>query len=343
MYQRALLTTLVLLVASCTPATTSTTSTIVPTTTTVSAPDPVEARYGYEPGVSVIYDVSVRQDITFDATGDAADLGDETLPIDADLVSENIGTSTYTPEDVSGSSIRLLISAAFDETQVRGTVNGETIDDLADGGVAVDLGRIQPVTATVMVSAAGRILDNGADDAPMVGADVAALTGVTNDLFSIPVGPEFPDRALTAEDTWQTRSSRPGQNAPVPIVSDSRIVDHRGSAFIIESSTTADAYVVDFSQQFRDLFLSFSELDDAEVSPELSEQLDQIVFRITVEESIATETALFDIESGLVTDSTKQTTVSLHMQFRAPDDDGQMRSFDIRLDVDQTAVFSLRS
>lgn len=342
MYHRALLTSLVLLVAACTPTATPTTTTTV-TSTTAPALDPVEARYGYQPGQSVTYDVNVRQDITFDATGDSTDLGDETLPIDADLVSENLGTTTYAPEAVSGSTISLHISASFADTQVRGTVNGDTIDDLADGGVAVDLGRIQPVALTVMVDALGRVLDDGSAAQPMVGADVAALTGITNDLFSVPIGPEFPDRVLTTGDTWQTMSERPGQDGPIPVVGDSRVVDHRDGVLTVETQTTADAYLVDFSREFRDLFLAFSELEGADVPPELTEQLDQIAFRIAVQESVTTETAEFDLDRGLVTKSTKSTNVQLHMEFRAPDEGGEMRSFDIRLDVDQTAVFSLRN
>lgn len=341
MYQRALLTSLVMLVSACTATATSST-TAAATTTTTLAPDPVQARYGYQPGEAVTYDVTVVQDITFDATGDADGLGDETLPIDADLVSENIGTTTYTPESASDSAITLHVAAAFADTQMRGAVNGETIDDLADGGVAVDLGRIQPVAVTVIVDTLGRILDDGSDGEPMVGVDVAALAGVTNDLFSVPIGPEFPDAAVTTEDMWQTISERPGQDGPIPVVGESQVIDHQRGALTVETETTTEAYVVDFSEEFRDLFLAFSELEGADVPPELAEQLDQIVFRITVEESVTTETAEFDVERGLVTTSTKSSTVRLHMEFQAPDDDGEMSSFEIRLDVEQTAVFSLR-
>lgn len=342
MYQRALLTSLVLLAAACAPTATPTTTTPV-STTAAPASDPVQARYGYQPGQAVTYDVTVRQDITFDATGDAADLGDETLPIDADLVSENLGTTTYMPESASGSAITLHLSAAFSDTQIRGTVNGATIDDLTDGGVAVDLGQIQSVAVTVIVDSLGRIIDDGSEGEPMIGADVAALAGVTNELFSVPVGPEFPETAVTTGDTWQTMSERPGQAGPVPVVGDSRVIDHQDGTLTVETATTTEAYLVDFSEEFRDLFLAFSELEDADVPPELTEQLDQIVFRITVEESVTTETAEFDVERGLVTGSTKSSTVRLHMEFRAPDDDGELSSFQIRLDVEQTAVFSLQN
>ena len=342
MHQRALVVSLVLVVVACTPDTAPTTSSTIAPTTAAPAPDPVRARYGYTSGETVTYDVSARQDITFDATGDAADLGDATLPIDADLVSENVGTATYTADSPSDASITLQIAVAFADTQVRGTVNGDPIDDLADGGVAVDLGRIQPVALTVIVDRLGRILDDGLEAEPMVGADVAALTGITNDLFSVPVGPEFPDRTVTTGDTWETTSTRPGQTGPIAVISDSQVVDHRDGALTIETETTTDAYVVDFSQQFRDLFMAFSELEGAEVPAELTEQLNQIVFRIAVEGSVSAETATFDVDRGLVTHSTKSTSVRLHMEFRAPDDAGQLRAFDIRLDVGQTAVFSLR-
>ena len=343
MNHRALTTSLLLAVAACTP-TSSAPSTTLPTTTTttIPAPDPVEARYEFSAGDSLTYDVSASQNIMFDARGDAADLADETLPIDADLVSENTGSTTYTVESASGSTIAIHITATFDQTEIMGTVNGATIDDVTDGGVAVDLSRIQPVAVTVMIDSLGRLLDDGSDVPPTLGADIAALAGVTNDLFSVPVGPVFPDRAVTTGDTWQTSSERPGQQGPVTVTSRSEVTDHSSSALVVSTDTTTGAYSVDFSEQFRELFRAFSELEGEDVPPELTAQLEEILFRITVEESVTTEIAEFDVSRGVVRSSAKTSTLRLHMEFRAPDEDQQVRGFEILLDVEQTAVFSLR-
>ncbi|MFP5332887.1 MAG: hypothetical protein ACLGHX_11090 [Acidimicrobiia bacterium] len=329
-------------VAACTAATTPTTTT-VSTTTTVPVPAPVEPSYGFAPGQAVTYDVSVRQDITFTAEGDAAGLGDETLPIDADVVSENVGTSVYTVTNASDSSVTLDITADFPETRVTGTVNGEPLGESGgEGGVASDLSRIQPVATTVVLDRRGTLVDDGATDLAATGADLAALAGLTNDLFSVPVGPAFPSRPIGLGDDWETIWERPGQDQTVTVASRSRVTEHTERRLVVESQTTTGAQSADFSQQFRDLFLAFAELD-TDIPPELEDQLDQIEFSIEAEPSTVIEVAAFDLERRMVSESTKTATLHLTMVFRAPDEDGEIRGFEIRLVVTQTAVFTLRS
>lgn len=339
---RALLLTLAFGVAACTPATTPTTVTVSAPSAT-SVPDPVEPTYGFATGQVVTYDVSVRQDITFTAAGDAAGLGDETLPIDADVVSENVGTSVYTVASASDSSVTLDITAEFPETRVTGTVNGDSLDgSRSEGGVASDLSRIQPVATTVVLDRRGTLVDDGATDLAATGADLAALAGLTNDLFSIPVGPAFPARPISLGDDWETTWERPGQDQALTVASRSRVTEHTESRLVIESETTTGAQTADFSQQFRDLFLAFAELD-TDIPPELEDQLDQIEFSIEAEPSTVTEVASFDLQRRMVSESTKVATLHLTMVFRAPDEEGEVRGFEIRLAVTQTAVFTLRS
>ncbi|MEX2654121.1 MAG: hypothetical protein WD532_03725 [Acidimicrobiia bacterium] len=331
---------LALLVASCTPGESSPTTSASTTSTAVVGP--VQLAYEYVPGETLTYDVAVDQDIIFDADGDADGFGDAELPIDADLVTESNGTTTYTissgPSPTSA-TIRLL--ARFPETSVAGTVDGDTVDSLEEGGIESDLARIDEVDVTVVVDALGRLLDDANGDAEGLGAGLAALTGLTNDLFAVPIGPVLAaERPVMLGDSWESTSTREGLNGQIRSTSASEVVATTAETFVIETTTVTDAYRVDFSEQFRDLFLGFAQLE-GEVPAEVLEQLDSIEFVISVEESTTVEVADFDVARGLIRSATKTTGMGLSMVFRAPSDEGDITGFDISLDISQAAVFTL--
>lgn len=336
---------LALLLASCTPGESNdSSSTTSAETTTTAAVEPVQLAYAYVPGETLIYEIAVNQDIAFDAAGDADGFGDADLPIDADLVTESSGSTSYAiSTGPTPTSTTIDISARFRETRVAGTVNGDTVDSLEEGGVEADLARIDEVAVTVVVDALGRILDDGNGDRGVLGADLAALTGLTNDLFAVPIGPVLAaDRRVVAGDTWESTSTREGPTGQIASTSSSEVRTATAELFVIETTTVTDPYSVDFSEQFRDLFLGFAELEGAgEVPPELLEQLDSIEFVITVEESTTVEVADFDVARGVIRSSTKTTGMRLSMVFRAPDDDGDVTGFTISLDMSQAAVFTL--
>lgn len=343
--RRVLIICFVALLGGCDAADTapSSTTAALTSTTTVPAPAPAELRYAYAPGETRTYDVMVSQDIGFDAVGDAGGFGAASLPIDADLVTESQGTTTYTVADGgTESAFRIDVAARFPETRVAGTVNGETVDNLEEGGVEAELARIDPVDITLLVDARGHIIDDGADTSTVLGADLAALTGLTNDLFSTLVGPRFGHQAVGVGDVWETTSMHEGQAGPVPSRSSSEIVAYEGDVLVIETTTLTDAYTVDFSTEFRDLFLEFAEVEEgAEIPPEVASGLDSIHFSITVDESKVVEVARFDVTSRLIESSTKTSGMRLAMVFRAPDDEGAPSGFEITLDLTQTAVFTL--
>lgn len=344
--RRAIALALGLLLAACDPSTATTTTRSAETTSSTAsdAAQSINLTYGYTPGQSLRYDVMVSQDITFTATGDAPGFGDASLPIDADLVTESMGHTTYAIEaGTSPGTFTIDIAALFPETRVAGNVNGDTVDSLEEGGVEADLARIEPVDVTIAVDDVGRILDDEFDNATVLGADLAALTGLTNDLFAVPVGPTFNrGSAVTIGDRWEIESSHDGQSGPVAARSGSQIIDIVDGVFVIETTTVTDTYQVDFSEEFRDLYLEFAELDEAEEIPlEVREGLEAIEFVITVDESSTVEVAHFNPADGLVTSSTKKSTMRLTMVFRAPDDSGETSGFEITLDFAQTAVFTL--
>jgi hypothetical protein len=338
----------VLALAACSPSDTGATSPVDTTSTTLTtAPPPPRAaqlEYGYEPGSTITYDIEITQDITFDAAGDADRFGDDALPIDADLVTESTGRTTYSvAADPAPDNLRLDIVASFPDTRVAGTVNGSTVDNLEEGGVETDLARIEAVDVQIVIDTLGRQWVPTESGETMFGADLAALTGLTNDLFTTPVGPVFaPARQVTVGDSWDSETERLGQSGPIAVRSTSTVVDAVDDELVIETNTVTDAYRVDFSDQFRELFLEFAEIEEgAEVPEDVEEQLEAIEFVIEVDESAVFERARFDPAQGLVTTSMKTSTIRLSMVFRAPGEEGELSGFEIRLDVAQNALFSM--
>ncbi|MEX2278877.1 MAG: hypothetical protein WEA76_02180 [Acidimicrobiia bacterium] len=334
---------LALLVASCTPGESSDSS---PTTSAdaTAVVEPVQLAYRYVPGEKLTYDVAVSQDIVFDAAGDADGFGDAELPIDAELVTESSGTTTYTiSSGPSPTSATIELLARFPETSVAGTVNGDSVDSLEEGGIEADLARIDEVDVTVVVDALGRLLDDPNGDPAALGAGLAALTGLTNDLFAVPIGPVLvAERPVALGDSWESTSTREGPNGQIRSTSASEVLATSTEVFVIETTTVTDPYRVDFSEQFRDLFLGFAELEgEGEVPAEVLEQLDSIEFVISVEESTTVEVADFDVARGLIRSATKTTRMRLSMVFRAPNDAGDITGFDVSLDISQAAVFTL--
>jgi hypothetical protein len=286
----------------------------------------------------------VTQDIAFDADGDAQGFGDAALPIDADLVTESTGRAAYSVTAAqSPDTFALGIVASFPDTRVAGNVTGDTIDNLEEGGVEADLARIDPVDVTLTVNRFGRVLVGDVTHSGELGANLAALTGLTSDLFTLPVGPVFPtDRAMTIGDTWEIMTNRSGPSGPVAVRATSAIVDFVDGTYVIETTTVTDAYDVDFSDRFRELFLGFAELEEgAEIPPEVLESLEAIRFSISMEQATTTERAEFHAETGVVRSSTRAAGLRLTMTFRSPGDTGEVTGFDISLDIDQTAVFNL--
>lgn len=336
---------LALLLASCTPGESADpSSTTSAETTTTAVSEPVQLAYAYVPGETLTYDVAVSQDIAFNADGDAEGFGEAELPIDADLVTESSGSTTYTiSAGPTPNSATIDISARFPETRVAGTVNGDTVDSLEEGGVEADLARIDEVAVTVVVDALGRLLDDENGRRAVLGSELAALTGLTNALFAVPIGPVLvASRRVVAGDTWESTTTRDGLDGEIASASTSGVLATTVEVFVIETTTVTDPYTVDFSEQFRDLFLGFAELEgEGEIPPEVLEQLDSIEFVISVEESTTVEVADFDVALGVIRSATKTTGIRLSMVFRAPNDDGDITGFDISLDLSQSAVFTL--
>ncbi len=347
MHLRAFL-ALALLATACSPAVDSTDNepgSSEPTSAPASSPA-ISLAYGYEPGIAFTYDLAVSQEIAFDADGDAEGFGAVEFPIDADLITQSTGTTEYTIEDAPGAdAVLLTVEATMHSTEVTGTLNGEQVTSIEEGGIAADLARIDPVNVELTVTRLGRVIEYEDTDPRILGASLASLTGLANGLLAQPVGPVFGEEPVTAGDSWEVSDERGGPAGPLSVRSTSTVEEIVDGRYIIRTTTVAGGYVVDFSEQFRQLFLGFTDLEpDAEIPAELQEQLDSIEFSIAVAESITTEVIEFDPDSGLVVSSIRTTELQLTMTFRSPDETtGDVNGFDIGLDLSQTARFTLAS
>ncbi len=349
MTNRALTVLLLLGLAACAPAGEATAPDPAPpspTTATTDHPEPAALlQYDFPAGHEAVYDVTVTQNIAFEARGDAPGLGDESLPIDADLVTESTGQAVHAFSPGSRpDAVDMRISARFPDTRVSGTVNRRIVDSLEEGGLESELARIDPVDVLLTVSPSGKVLARSDGDERVVGAGLAALTGLTNDVFARPVGPAFPtNRELAIGDTWESVEERPGQSGPVIVRATSEIVDVIDGRYLIHTVTTTDAYTVDFSDEFRQLYLRFAEVAEGdEVPAELQERLDAIEFSITVHESTIRDETEFDAVTGTVVTSGQRVRLKLSMTFRSPDESsGDITGFDITLDISQAAMFRL--
>lgn len=335
---------LVLLASACAPAGDSTDNDPAATqsTTAPTSSPAVSLVYGYDPGTTLTYDLAVSQDIAFDADGDAEGFGEAEFPINANLTTQSEGTARYTIEDAPGNgAVSITVAATMNSTEATGTLNGDEVTSIEQGGIAADLARINPVNAEVTVSRLGLVMKDETTDQRILGASLASLTGLADELLAQPVGPVFTDAPVTVGDSWEISEERGGPSGPLAVHSTSRVEEIVDGLYVIHTTTVAGAYVVDFSEQFRQLFLGFSELEaGAEIPAEIQEQLDSIEFSITVSESTTTEVVEFDPDTGLVVSSTRTTDLQLTMTFRSPTD-GEVNGFDIELDLLQTARFAL--
>jgi hypothetical protein len=347
MHRRALL-ALALVAAACSPAVDSTDNDLAPSssTTTPASPTAISLSYLYEPGTTLTYDLVVSQDIAFDADGGAEGFGEVEFPIDADLTTQSAGTAVYTIGDAPGNgTVSLTITAAMHSTEASGTLNDDEVTSIDEGGIAADLARINPVNVELTFSRLGRVMRGDEIDPQVLGASLASLTGLADDLLAQPIGPVFVEDPVAVGDSWEVSEERQGPNGPLPAHSVSTVEEVVDGRYVIRTTTIADGYVVDFSEQFRQLFLGFSDLEEGvEIPAEVQEQLESIEFSITVAESVTTEVVEFDPETGLVVSSIRTSELQLTMVFRSPDETtGDLNGFDIRLDLSQTARFTLAS
>lgn len=344
----------VVILAGCTSTTTSDS---VPDRATTSPPatgsEPIRTVYSYEPGGELSYDLAMTQDIEFEVEGDESSLtgGDEALPTQGRVVSDSETTMEYLvlPDSPEGAAT-IEIIADLSDADTRATVDGETLTPDQYDGLTEALAAIQPIDFRVTVNDRNAVLSTGGHGGlDVLSGEVGALTSLSNNQLSRPLGPVFPeDRELRLGQEWRIESTQEGPQGPIVVAATHRLVDVQemdgSEVLVIESITETDGFELDFSEVFQSLFAGFASGESGEpVTDEALAEFADVRFTIGVEPSIGTATTLFDPVAGRVLSSEQNSTVRLRWILQTPDDEtGEITGFELMLDITQTAQFTLR-
>lgn len=199
--------------AACGPAESATTSetTPAPPTTAVQA-EAAAFVYSYEPGDHHEYAFTLEQNLqmTVEAEGDDALLGDE-LPGDINVTTSIAGTVSYDiAEGPDAGTRQISISGIFDELEVDGTVDGEPLEEgMIEEGTVPDLVEVPDIT--IVIDEHGRLVsvdgEEVPEDLPFFGDPFSELGDFTSGGLNGHFGPAFPDEPLAVGDTWSFTQS----------------------------------------------------------------------------------------------------------------------------------------
>lgn len=310
--------------------------------------DSTTLEYGFEPGLTLTYEVHLDQQLTLATEGDSAAVASEDLPGSADVHLIGTGTFNYTfSEGPSDDTLTLAIDGSFDDVTAEGTANGEPVDDVSD---IEGLGAVSPVSRTLVVDRRGAVVaDSGAERADPTAALGAPLAGIAGDFGQL-VGPVLSPDAVAVGDTWSETSSEAAlgevaveSTVTATLVGQEPVNGVDTLRIDTESETTAGE--VDLSGFFADFFLAFAGSDGtapATLPPDVQEMVDQLVFLIRLDPSTATGTSWFDPERGHVVKATTSGGNALSMEVALPDETtGELQSFDMSLSTTQTLTYTL--
>lgn len=347
-----------LLLASCTntpqPATTTIDDQPAPPTSFPSgAGQQIRTVYDYEPDTTLSYDLSVVQDIEFSVAGDESSLmgADESLPTEGEVMSTGETVIDYhilTQSTENAATIDIL--ASFPEVTTNATIDGEDLEPGEYDALTEALAAIQPIDFRLTVNDRNAVLSTGGEGGlDVLSGEVGALTSLSNNQLSRPLGPVFPeDRSLRVGQEWRIESTQEGPQGPIVVSATHRLagivaVDGR-DLLRIESINETDGFELDFSEVFQSLFAGFASgaSGEAVTEEDLAEFAD-VRFVIGVQPSIGTATTLFDPTAGRVISTDQESTVRLRWILQTPDDQtGEITGFELMLDITQTAEFDLR-
>jgi hypothetical protein len=307
---------------------------------TGTSPEGVVLAYALAPGMVLVYDLELVQRLVLSTEGESAAVVDEDLPEEADLTITAPGRLTFTISDgPDDETYRVDIEGEFGDVEVDGTADGEEVDDPSD---IEQLGAIQPVAATMVVDARGRVVDDPSAAAP---APAAPLSGLTGDLSRF-VGPVLPDGPVAEGDSWtDTHSELVLGDEPVErtVTGTLAALETNGGVetMVIETESRTSAAEVDLAEFFAEFLVALAE-ESADAPDDVDRMLEQLVFRILIEPATSGATTRFDAARGVVIGSTTSGSTRLSMEAALPDEEtGDIQRFDMRLDTDQTIEYSL--
>ena len=311
---------------------------------------PVDVSYDYQPGSTLSYALSVTQDIEYEVSGDASFLASQPDPLPSEgRVTSRAGTEIlYEIADTStDQASKIAISASFPDPDTTAFADGERLDPEIYDELTRALAVIQPIEFTVGVNDRNAVLTSGGlGGLDVLSGEVGALTNLSNNQISRPIGPIFPEsRRLAAGDRWTIESTREAPDGPVVVTTDYEVIgltEIEGRPHLtITSETRTDGFELDFSEIFRSLFAGFAAGEDGvPVSEADLEAFADVVFAIGVEPSTGTAEYLFDVENRHVVSTTQQSTVRTRWLLQTPDETtGEPSGFELTLDINRRAEF----
>lgn len=327
-----------------------------PASTTPQAPigipidGPVDVAYDYRAGSVLRYDLAVTQDIEYEFAGDPSFLAStsDPLPSEGSVTSRASTDIEYEIADASTEqAATVAISATFPEPESTAFADGDPLDPEIYDELTRALATIQPIDFTVGVNDRNAVLTSGGlGGLDVLSGEVGALTNLSNNQISRPLGPVFPEsRVLAPADRWTVDTVREAPSGPVVVSTDYEVValtEIEGRPHLtISSVTQTDGFDLDFSDIFRSLFAGFAAgEDDLPVEEADLEAFSDVVFAIGVEPSAGTAEYLFDVERGRVISTSQQSTVRTRWRLQTPDaTTGSPTGFELTLDIDRRADF----
>lgn len=313
----------------------------------------VDVAYEYEPGSIIRYDLTVTQGIEYAVSGDPSFLASTSDPLPSEGI-VNSRASTEITYEVADSSTEqaatITLSASFPDPETTASADGGPLDPEIYDELTRALAVIQPIEFTVGVNDRNAVLtSSGLGGLDVLSGEVGALTNLSNNQISRPLGPIFPEsRVLAAGDRWTIDTVREAPSGPVVVSIDYEVIalteiDGRPH-LTISSVTRTDGFELDFSEIFRSLFAGFAAGEnDVPVEEADLEAFADIVFAIGVEPSTGTAEYLFDVEKGRVVSTSQQSSVRTRWVLQTPDEStGEPGGFELTLDIERRAEFRHR-
>ena len=321
-----------------------------PTPIGVPIDGPVDVAYDYPPGSLLRYTLAITQDIEYDISGDPSFLTTtpDPLPSEGSVTSRASTEIEYAIDETSTrQSATIGISATFPEPETTAFADGESLDPEIYDELTRALAVIQPIDFMIGVNDRNAVLtSSGLGGLDVLSGEVGALTNLSNNQISRPLGPVFPEsRVLRPGDRWTIDTVRDAPSGPVVVTTDYEVValtEIEGRPHLtIASLTQTDGFDLDFSDIFRSLFAGFAAGEnDVPVEQADLEAFSDVVFAIAVEPSTGTADYLFDVERGRVVSSSQQSTVRTRWLLQTPDQsNGEPSGFELTLDIMRRADF----
>jgi hypothetical protein len=293
------------------------------------------ARYAYQPGDSLAYDVEQGMSMTMEGAGDPS-LGGM---LNAAMDMSATATIAYdVAEGPRPDTVELTITTTFVDGGATMTQMGRT--------EAIPLGQFvdgMASTMVVLLDPNGSLLSVEVDGQPLPTELLNGFEGFAGQTTSLPqhIGPEFPDEPVGVGSTWTTEQEMGAfgftmeQRGEHTVVAE-EIVDGR-TTWRIESVVTTGATEIDLVAMLREMMEADAaaqgyDAEDMEMSLSMFESLG-VDMDMRLDESRTDMTVWFDPEAGIVVRAVIGSEMSVDMAMR-----GIPQSSDMEITMDMVVT-----